>query len=242
MSIALIDGDCIIYEVGFASDAGARANGEPHEPLSFCLNGVKEKIKSIKEITRATDTIVFVSNNEVPGYRVESYPEYKINRDPAHRPYWYKELREYMLEKQDAVLSEPGDEADDALGIAQTFYNAYGTDTILCTKDKDLDMIPGWHYNWSKKRRDDGVYFVDTTTANRIFYKQLLTGDSTDNIPGMFKLLGKKATSKWLSPIDDMDDEEEMYEYVCSIYKDRELVETLSTLIWIKRHERARAF
>ena len=56
--------------------------------------------------------------------------------------------------------------------------------------------------------------------ADRFFYKQLLTGDATDNIPGLFKMVGKKATAKVLDPIDDMVDTKEMYEYVKAVYLD----------------------
>jgi len=234
-TVALIDGDVLCYEGGFASDAGARAQGMPHEPLSFCLNGVKEKINSLRNIVEADDVLIFLSN-PATGYRVEAFPEYKANRDPTHRPHWYKEIKEYLLDKHQAVLSEPGDEADDALGIAQTEMIKEGAYMpVLCTKDKDLDMIPGWHYNWSKNRKDNGLYYVNELEANKIFYKQVLTGDSTDNIPGMFKILGKKATAKWRSPIDDMHTEKEMYEYVLGVYKDSHIVQQIANLVWIKR-------
>lgn len=239
MSIALLDGDVLCYECGFASDAGAKAQGLPNEPLAFCLNGVKEKIKTVVEVSGCEDYAIFLSNPK-KGYRHEIFPDYKANRDPAHRPTWFKEIKEYLIEKHGAVFSEEGDEADDALGIAQTEMNAAGVHTVLCTKDKDLDMIPGWHYNWSKNRKDDGLYYVDELTADKIFYKQLLTGDSTDNIPGMYKILGKKATQKWLSPIDDMNNVKEMYEYVCEVYGgDVKQVDSIASLVWIKRTNEA---
>lgn len=59
---------------------------------------------------------------------------------------------------------------------------------------------------------------VSEVEANRWFYKQMLTGDSTDNIPGMYKAVGIKATTKWLDPINELFDEAEMFSYVREVY------------------------
>lgn len=232
MSVALIDGDCLVYACGFASDANARANGEPYEDLNFCLHGVKETISSILKNSECDDSVIFLSHPI--NSRMEVFPEYKANRDPAHKPHWYKEIKEYLLDKQFAILSNEGDEADDALGIAQMSND----DTVICTLDKDLDQVPGWHYNFSKNRKADGLYHISLTEGDRFFYKQLLTGDATDNIPGMFRKLGVKATKKYTSPIDSMSDVREMYEHVVSCYKaDEEFVKMVAKLLWIKRTE-----
>ena len=55
--------------------------------------------------------------------------------------------------------------------------------------------------------------------ADRFFYKQLLTGDATDNIPGLFKRVGVKATAKVLDPIDDMVSTSDMFDYVREVYR-----------------------
>lgn len=228
--IALIDGDCLVYSCGFASDAAAKKEGLEHEDLSYCLNGVKKTINSIVDIVGANDYVVFVSGSL--SYRKDTYADYKANRDPSHKPYWYEEIRNYLFEKHDAQWSAPGDEADDALGITQ----CASKNTIICSLDKDLDCIPGWHYNFSKTRKENGVYFIEEEEANRFFYKQILTGDSTDNIPGMYKKLGKKATSKYTGPLDRMETPAEMFEHVVRCYDgDVEWVKWVGNLVWIKR-------
>ena len=88
----------------------------------------------------------------------------------------------------------------------------------VATLDKDLMGVPGWHYTWAGKKQ--GVFIVTEEEADRFFYKQLLTGDSTDNIPGLFKRVGVKATDKVLSPIDDMVSTSDMYEYVREVYRE----------------------
>jgi hypothetical protein len=85
------------------------------------------------------------------------------------------------------VLTD-GFEADDALALAQT------EDTIICSIDKDLLMVPGRHYNWRKEEFTDVTY----ESGVKWFCTQLLQGDwSTDSIIGCghleTKVYGPKA-------------------------------------------------
>ncbi len=52
--------------------------------------------------------------------------------------------------------------------------------TVICSIDKDLQQIPGNHYNFVKKEHS----FVTPEEAIQNFYKQILTGDAADNIKG----------------------------------------------------------
>ena len=142
-------------------------------------------------------------------YGTEEFP-YKGNRKDTRKPKHYDALRDYAVRKLDAIVVD-GQEADDALGIAAV-QHGHG----IATLDKDLMGVPGWHYTWAGKKQ--GVFIVTEEEADRFFYKQLLTGDSTDNIPGLFKRVGMKATDKVLSPIDDMVSTKEMFEYVRGVY------------------------
>jgi len=83
-----------------------------------------------------------------------------------------------------AVVSE-GEEADDLLGINQTH------ETIICSIDKDLLMVSGRHYNFVKREHSE----VSNKEGRWNFYKQLLTGDATDNIPGLWKIGPVKAAA-----------------------------------------------
>lgn len=247
---ALIDGDPLIYGAGFASDAAAKnrliqevgeaeakhiieVEGAPFEPLNNTIHGMNQMLNGIMNAADATRRTIFISHPV--NFREQMYPAYKANRNILHRPYWYKELKEYLLDKG-AIFSEEGDEADDALGIAQTDFLKRHKQSIICTNDKDLDQVPGLHYNWSKTRRDDGVYEVDDVEGMRFFYTQLITGDSTDNIPGIFQHSGQKAMPNLKDPLKTMFFEKEMYEHVLSIYKgDSDFIGLIGPLLWIKR-------
>ena len=134
---------------------------------------------------------------------------YKANRKDNDRPYWYKRIRDYMIERWDAVVFE-GIEADDALAIQQWAEDEYDPQTIIATIDKDLLNVPGWHYNVLKK--DSG--FVTFKDAQVNFYRQCLTGDTTDNIPGLYRVGKKKAEAL----IHEGMTEQEMYDTVLVEY------------------------
>jgi len=68
-------------------------------------------------------------------------------------------------------------EADDMCAMHQT------EDTVICSGDKDLLQIEGWHYNPTKP--ENGMFEMDSINAARNFYLQLLAGDATDNIYGL---------------------------------------------------------
>lgn len=233
--LALIDGDVIRYQGGFGSDAAAKQRGEQHEPIEFCLHGVKKLITALVEEAGADDYRVFLSGPT--NLRDEIFVGYKANRDPLHKPYWREEIKEYLIDYHGAILSPDGVEADDALGIAQMRAMAEDQESIIVTNDKDLDMIPGLHLNFSKTKRDNGVYEMLDPECLRVFYRQMLTGDSTDNIPGMFKRLGRKATGKVMMPIDGMTTRREMEQYVRDIYRDDRFVNMIGNLLWIHRRE-----
>lgn len=67
-------------------------------------------------------------------------------------------------------------EADDIVAMLQDDDNTY-----IVSNDKDLKTVPGYHYNFSTNLID----LITPLDALRILAKQLLTGDSGDNIPGI---------------------------------------------------------
>jgi hypothetical protein len=56
-------------------------------------------------------------------------------------------------------------------------------------------MIPGWHLNPGSRLNKGGLYFTSPQDSFVFMCKQILTGDSADNIPGI-KGLGPVGASK----------------------------------------------
>ena len=230
-----LDGDIIVYSVGFASE---------DDPVSFALHSVKVMVQDILDSCGAKNGIVYLTGSD--NYRNQhAHPDfpYKGNRKDSKKPRHLAAIREYMVEQLDAVVAE-GEEADDLLGIGAV-QHGHG----IATLDKDLNGIEGYHYNWRKKE----VYMVSPESADIFFYKQLLTGDSVDNIPGLFKMVGVKATQKVIEPLYELDGPEEMYAYVRDQYlagydkigmcpDDRETtvdkwLSHIGKCLWIRREE-----
>lgn len=102
---------------------------------------------------------------------------YKGNRTDVEKPVHFNLVRSYYHSLKNCEVVN-GIEADDAMGILQTDSKNTG---IICTIDKDLNQLPGKHYNW-----DDGSkYRVSEEDAHLYFMAQAMAGDSTDNIPGI---------------------------------------------------------
>lgn len=241
----------LVYNTGFASDAAAKSLYKQHhpedqqlkyfdiekhhEPLNYTLHGTSESIDSLLRNSEADNYRIFISHPV--NYRELFYPPYKTNRDVSHKPYWYDEIKDYLFQNHPTTYSEQGEEADDALGKTQCAFNAdEEVETIIVTIDKDLDMIPGLHYNYSKNRKADGIYRVDDPAGLRAFYSQIIKGDSSDGIPGMFQTLGRKADAKFFYPLEGMNHEQEMRDYVIKLFRDdADYVNLMGKLLWIKR-------
>jgi len=108
--------------------------------------------------------------------KVATRAKYKGNRDSAPRPTHLKAVREYLTRKWHATLAE-GQEADDCIGI----YATSNPGSVIVSIDKDLRQIPATHYNWVDKEE----IVIDKKTGDLNFFVQVLTGDKTDNVPGI---------------------------------------------------------
>lgn len=221
----LIDGDITVYRVGFSSDdltekyAKARAT---------------KLINTLVERCGGTEYTVFLTcSGRQFRHDIATIKPYKGNRAKANRPKHYSALRDHLISRFDAVVSEY-EEADDLIGIAGNQLRLAGKPFTIATIDKDLRMIPGNHYNWVK-----GLYDVVTPEEARLnFYCQLVTGDATDNIPGFGR--GAKAITQELTK--EMS-EHDLYATIFGHYAARfgddaeERLREVGRLLWIRRHK-----
>ena len=223
-----LDGDIILYSVAFAA---------ADDPVEFALKSTRSACEQVMYDLNAERIHIYLTGKG--NYRQAVADDYKANRKDTERPAHYAAIKEYMIDKLGAILID-GEEADDALG-----YHAVQEGHGIATLDKDLDGVPGYHYNWKKR----SLYLVSPEDADRFFYTQLLTGDSTDNIPGLFKRTGVKAMAKVKEPLEYMDTPEEMYAHVKQVYMDAVAtkrmpsdeadvdywLDTQGKLLWIRR-------
>lgn len=257
----LVDGDIICYSVGFATEGTRYMCGDNAEfrykadavshcaamgldpsniqkmsipdPVENALHSVKIMLESIKTATNATNNIVYLTGKGNFRDNIATIQPYKGNR-LDEKPTHYQAIRDYLVNVHKAIVVD-GMEADDAMGIAQCADK--NNETCICTLDKDLDMIEGWHYNWKKQEK----YWVDKDRAMLAFYTQLLTGDKTDNIMGLPGIGPAKAARI----LKDKTMPEQIYEAVedayLSYFNDleesevKDILNETGQLLWIGR-------
>lgn len=128
-------------------------------------------------------SIVFLTGcGSNPNFREEVAHTYKANRKPESKPTYYNEIRQYIQDHFNTVITE-GAETDDYLCPASKDVSERYKDTvpIIVSIDKDLLSVPGNHYNFVKRE----LITIDEATADHNFFKQMLTGDRADNIQGL---------------------------------------------------------
>lgn len=248
----LTDGDIFQYELG--------ACGEYYEPVEegeekgeliirsfdFVQKLIDNRIQEICEAVGATeDPIFYFTGKGNFRFEVAKTKPYKGNRKDVVKPYHHKNVKIY-LESMYECHTSTDCEADDELAMAQNWRAGRGTfnDTVICTRDKDLRMVPGWQYSWEcGKQPEMSLRWIDElgeltptyrTKLNkkeeeveylhklsgiglRWFYAQLLMGDSTDNIPGCPGIGPAKAYEL----LKELNTEYEMYSKVLLTYFDK---------------------
>lgn len=238
--VPLIDGDVLRYEIGFSAEYTDDDGEYQIREFEFAQELLDNKIDLICEKVGADcpPTIYLTSDP----YAVEEYNKktkwvdtgrailhhkpnfrdeiavtkpYKGTRKPK-KPYHFKNLTAYMIHAYDCMVVS-GMEADDYMAIVQTLV---GDNSVICSRDKDLRQVPGWHYSWQcgsqleigpHKTNEKGWIELRKGKVfgygELYFLSQLLTGDIVDNIPGCpkvgpvnaFKILDEARLSRMAS-------------------------------------------
>lgn len=245
--IPLIDADVLRYEIGSCGEY-VDDNGEKViRSFEFVSNLLDDKIKEIQELAWADESpILFLTScprthkilhrksnvDWKPNFReaVATVKPYKERK--GEKPFHYENLTAYMLSHYKCVVAE-GMEADDLLAVYQTnfesgkWHDERGgrVESIICTRDKDLRMVPGMHFGWACGKQeafgpervdergylqgtygDDGKLSKVHGTGNSFFCYQLLAGDPVDSIPGIPRVGPVKAleTLEGCDSVDSM--------------------------------------
>lgn len=214
---ALIDQDLLCYRCAASAE---------NEDLGIAIYRIDELLDNILNKTEATSYRAFLTGPN--NFRKQIYPEYKANRTQP-KPRHLEDLRVYSLEKLNAEIAPAGLEADDALAINQT------DETVICSLDKDLLQVPGHHFSWeiSGKGWHRPDTFIEQTELEglRLFYKQCIKGDPSDNVKGI-PGIGAKGADKLL---DKCKTDEQMFKAVRKAYdNDVEFIMN-ARVLWILR-------
>ena len=231
--IPLIDLDVLFYEIGFCGEYKDEEGEHQIRPFEFVQELLDAKIEQICHSVGATEPPKFFYTGK-GNFReaIAKKKGYKANRNEKKKPFHFDNIKGYMEAKYDCVEAV-GMEADDLLCIEQCLYD---NETVICSRDKDLKMCPGWHYSWECGAQPEwGPKFVTTFgwlepkwedeeggklkkligTGLMWFYCQLLMGDPVDNIPGLPRMGPKKV---W-QLLHDAPDKKALLERSVEAYK-----------------------
>lgn len=199
----------------------------------------KKKAKKLKRVTKrleanpldvcAKEAVEAAQPSKyVPNFRdkVAVKKTYKGNRKTS-RPLHYDNLVAYVRATREVITAE-GCEADDLLAVWQV--KAAPLTTIICSRDKDLKIVAGMHFGWAcgyqpqygpAQVTEIGEISLNARRTEikgsglKFFYSQILTGDKTDNYPGLPRCGAVKA----FDALGECNDEGEMFEAVRGLYR-----------------------
>lgn len=167
----------------------------------------------IEETDVPIDSVEYFLTDCPKSVRKEISPIYKANRKGNRLTKWVKLVRREVLAMNFAAVN-PQWEADDLIKDRAVEIGDDGY--IICSIDKDLHQIHGIHFDYYRPTAKDengkplldhngdkvknpcrGLSYITETEASRFFWKQMLTGDATDNIKGL-KGVGPKRAEKFI--------------------------------------------
>ena len=256
---ALIDGDLLVHEIAVLGQYYEEEDKDKTTLLFRHFNYLEtilvSRIEEICEAAGCTDEpIIYLTGKNNFRYDIATVKPYKGNRKDKEKPVHFENVKWFLISRYNAIICD-GMEADDALAIHQMrdYWSLFGSKdnseqhsrvckTVICTRDKDLRQVPGWHYGWEVGNQPEyKLRFVDETggleptwkrgvsektgketcslkkltgTGLKWFYAQCLVGDVTDHIPGLPGCGNKRA----LELLEDCTAEAEMFKAVLDEY------------------------
>ena len=204
--LILIDGSSYLYRAFHALPPLSNSQGEP----TGALYGVVGMLRAT--LQAHADYLAFVCDAPGPTFRHTLYAAYKANR-----PSMPDELRAQVQPMLDVVgalgfpiLCEDGVEADDVIGTLATQAQAEGIEVVISTGDKDLAQLVTPRVSLVNTMHNTtldeaGVLQKFGVRPDQIVDFLALTGDSSDNVPGVPKC-GPKTAAKWLAEYGNLDE------------------------------------
>lgn len=198
--LGLVDADIVAYRCAAAGE---------EDSVDEVLSAVDNYMRQIMRDTKLGKYVLFLTDSP-SNFRntVAVSKPYKGNRKDLQRPQHLGAVREYLMEHYNAMMVH-GYEADDAIASAANRFMK----SVVMTIDKDLLQIPGIHYNFVKEE----WMFVGEDDARHNLWMQVITGDTTDNIPG----LPKVGPAKWKAAATAHEDVKDYAEIAWEMYQER---------------------
>jgi DNA polymerase-1 len=201
-TLVLIDGHALAYRVFYAlpMESFTTRGGEP-------TNATYGFARTLLDLITADNppTYLAVSFDRGVTFRDQMYPAYKGTRDkmPSELGIQIERIRQLLDAFNTPVLEADGYEADDVLGTVARMAAGQGVETLVVTGDRDLLQLVDQNTRVQLPSRHLGeaqIYDVEAVRAQyglepaQIVDLKALTGDKSDNIPGVVGVGEKTAT------------------------------------------------
>jgi DNA polymerase-1 len=206
MNLYLIDGNSYIYRAYHAIKVLSNSKGFPTNAI---YGFTTMMLKVVKD--RKPDALCIVFDSPVPTERHRIYEEYKAQRPetPNDLLLQIPRIKEIVRAFNIKTLELPGYEADDVICTIAQKVAAKDTTVFIVSGDKDMMQAVGkgiMIYDPMKESLIDEAYVHERfgVTPHRMAEFMALTGDATDNIPGV-KGIGEKTAKDLLSQSETLD-------------------------------------
>ncbi len=196
----LIDGHAQIFRAYYAP-FGAQLNSPDGEPTKATYI-FTQMMLGILEKQKPDYLAVTLDYGDSSTERRDFYPEYKANRDAAPEDFGPQVRR---IEELLGIMSIPtfkvkGQEADDIIATIGRLLEKEEIELRIVSKDKDFHQLLTHKVKMWDPQKDfitDPVNLLEDKgyTPEQAVEIQTLTGDSTDNIPGVPGIGPKKAVA-----------------------------------------------
>ncbi len=220
--LLLVDGHSLAFRSFYAFSKGIDGGLTTKEgfPTSVTYGFLKSLLDNCKNISPKGVCITF--DTEKPTFRHKLDPNYKANRDVAPDVFFQdiKQLEIILEESLNLpIFKSPGYEADDLLGTIANDASSKGWCVNILSGDRDLFQLVddqkdiyvlymgGGPYAKSGNptlMNENGVKEKLGVAPERVVDLKALTGDSSDNIPGI-KGVGPKTAINLLKENDTLD-------------------------------------
>ena len=182
-TVVLIDADSLLYK-------GIEDLGE-----------YKDRIDTIiSDIITETDSShyrVFLEAPKSKSFRKLLNTTYKKNRKGRPLPINFVEIKQYIMEEYNAYLSYLEETDDSVVSTHNYLKKEYPfTDVVIAANDKDYRTKEVTYYDLFYRRFGE-ISDISKDEAKYNFYKQMLMGDSADNVGGV-KGIGSKTADNIL--------------------------------------------
>jgi DNA polymerase I len=204
--LILVDGSGYLYRAFHALPPLTTSKGEPTGAVLGVLNMLNKMIKE-----EAPDRIAVVFDAPGRTFRDDLFDQYKAHRAPMPDDMraQVQPLFETVAAMGLPLLRVPGVEADDVIGTLAKQGADAGFKVLISTGDKDMAQLVGPNIELLNTMSNTRLDRIGVKAKFDVFPEQIidylaLTGDASDNIPGITSV-GPKTAAKWLNQYQTLD-------------------------------------